>query len=142
MSPSLASSPIHSTFTDSKSQGRTSPVPANSGRPSTVRGRQNSTQSVVDSARARPSSSSSNRPNGTTIGTPELGSVAGVTGRSITEVKASMKESVVNSKGEHMLEDADEDNPEMRGGLVVGGRKEAAMKREETEANGTTMPPA
>jgi hypothetical protein len=53
-----------------------------------------------------------------------------------------MKESAVNSKGEHMLEDADEENPEIRGGLVVTGRKEAAMKREETDANGTTMPPA
>jgi hypothetical protein len=141
MSPSIASSPIHNTFADSKSQGRTSPVPTNGARPAAARARQNSTQSVVDSARARPSSSSSNKPNGTIIGTPELGSIAGVTGRSTAEVKATMKESAVNSKGEHMIEDADEDNPEMRGGLVVGGRKESTMKREESEANGTTMPP-
>ena len=141
MSPTIASSPIHNTFSDSKSQGRTSPVPTNGGRPAAVRARQNSTQSVVDNARARPSSSSSNKPNGTTIGTPELGSVAGVTGRSITEVKATMKESAVNAKGEHMLEDADEDNPEIRGGLVVSGRKDSTMKREDSEANGTTMPP-
>jgi hypothetical protein len=141
MSPSLASSPIHNTFADSKSQGRTSPVPTNGGRPAAVRARQNSTQSVVDNGRARPSSSSSNKPNGTTIGTPELGSVAGVTGRSITEVKATMKESAANLKGEHMLEDADEDSPEMRGGLAVSGRKDSTMKREDSEANGTTMPP-
>jgi hypothetical protein len=141
MSPSIASSPIHPTFADSKSQGRTSPVPMNGGRPAAARARQNSIQSVVDNTRARPSSSSSNKPNGTTIETPELGSIAGVTGRSITEVKPTMTESAANSKGELMLENADEDNPEMRGGLVVGGRKDSTMKREDSEANGTTMPP-
>jgi len=141
MSPSIASSPIHNTFGDSKSQGRTSPVPTNGGRPTAARVRQNSIQSVVDNARARPSSSSSNKPNGTTIGTPELGSVAVATGRSITEVKATMKESAVNSKGERMLEDADEDNLEMRGGLVVSGRRDSTMKREDSEANGSTILP-
>jgi hypothetical protein len=141
MSPSLASSPIHNNFADSKIQGRTSPVPTNGGRPAAARARQNSTQSIVDNARARPSSSSSNKPNGTTVGTPELGSVAGVTGRSVTEVKATMKESAVNSKGERMMEEADEDNPEMRGSLVVSGRKDSTMKREDSEANGTAMPP-
>ncbi len=141
MSPSLASSPIHNAFADSKSQGRTSPVPTNGGRPAAVRARQNSAQSIADNARARPSSSSSNKPNGTAIATPELGSVAGITGRSITEVKATMKESAVNSKGEQMIEDADVDNPEMRGGLVVSSRKDSAMKREDPDANGPTMPP-
>jgi hypothetical protein len=52
-----------------------------------------------------------------------------------------MKESAVNSKGEHMLEDADEDNLEMRGGLVVSGRRDSTMKREDSEANGSTILP-
>jgi hypothetical protein len=52
-----------------------------------------------------------------------------------------MKESAVNSKGEHMLEDADDDNPEMRGGLAVSGRRDSTMKREDSEANGNPMPP-
>lgn len=142
ISPSMASFPINSTFADSKSQGRVSPVPTNGGKPVTVRARQNSIQSAMDNAKARPSSSSSNKPNGTTIGTPELGSITGVTGRSATEVKTSVKESAVNPKSEHASEDRDEDAPETRGALGVGGRKEPAMKREEAEVNGTTIPPA
>src|SRR5450432_1844085 len=139
MSPSLASSPIQSTFADSKTLGRTSPVPTNGGRPLTGRGRQNSTQSLVDGARP-PSASASNKPNGIIPGAADLTSVGGVTSRSIPEVKASMKESAVNSKGEHMIEDANDEDPEMRGGLVVGGKKEGTLKREETEVNGNATP--
>jgi hypothetical protein len=106
----------------------------------TSRGRQNSTQSVIDAARSRPSPSAGNKPNGTAIGQADLGVVASVTGRSVPDVKASMKESAVNSKGEHMIEDGDDAEPEMRGGLVVGARKEAAMKREDTDANSNTAP--
>ncbi len=122
MSPSLASSPIRSTFPDSKS-GRPSPPPAN-GRPTASRARQNSTQSVNEK---RPASAASNKPNGTA--TPDLGAAASATGRTIAEVKSSMKETT-NSKGEHFLEDTEQDNPEMVGGLVIGNRKDSIAKRE------------
>lgn len=126
MSPLMASSPLHSTFADAtKAASRGSPLPTN-GRPATGRARQNSTQSIADASRARPASSASYRVNGNA----DLASVAGVTGRSIPEVKATMKESASNAKGEHMIEDAM--LSELRGGLVVGTRKDS-LKREETE---------
>lgn len=57
--------------------------------------------------------------------------MAGVTGRSIAEVKTTMKESANNSKGEHMIEDIDQEEPELKGGLVVGNRKELDPKDED-----------
>lgn len=141
MSPSIASSPIRSTFPEIKGPGRGSPAPTNGGRPASARARQNSTQSLVDSARQRESSAS--KQNGTATGTPDLQAVSTVTGRTIPEVKASMKETALNSKGEHMLEDAPEgeEPPEVIGGVVVGNKnkdKETATvtKREEPETNG------
>jgi hypothetical protein len=49
-----------------------------------------------------------------------------------------MKETGTNSK-EHLLEDADKDDPEMAGTIVVGNRKDSTMKREDTEMNGDAM---
>lgn len=46
-----------------------------------------------------------------------------------------MKESAVNSNGEHMIEDAEHNDPNMRGGLVVGSRDDNTFKREDTEIN-------
>lgn len=145
-SPSLASSPVQGTFAESKPHQRPSPGPANS-RPSSVRGRQNSSHSVLDSARHRPDSATSNRQNGHAgTGPPDLKSVSGVTGRSVSEIKASMKESAVSAKGEHLLEDVNQVDPDMIGGLVVGStttRKESAsLKHEEmTDAPIDGAPP-
>ncbi len=50
-----------------------------------------------------------------------------------------MKEAATNSKGEHPLEDVEQDKPEMVGGLVVTNRKESVAKREEPESNGDAM---
>lgn len=50
-----------------------------------------------------------------------------------------MKESAANSKGEHLLEDVEQADPDIVGGLVVGSRKESALKREEAESNGDAM---
>jgi hypothetical protein len=51
-----------------------------------------------------------------------------------------MKESASNSKGEHMIEDADKRDPDLLGGIVVGSRKEGTLKREESENNGDSTP--
>ena len=134
MSPSIASSPIRSTFPDMKAAGRVSPPPTNGGRPASSRARQNSTQSVA--AQPARQSSVSNKPNGTS--TPDLDPATAMTGRSIAEVKATMKETGTTSK-EHLLEDADKDVAEMVGGIVVGNRKDSTMKREDTETNGDAM---
>jgi hypothetical protein len=138
MSPSLASSPIRSTFPDIiKPPGRGSPAPGIATRPASVRARQNSVQSLADTAR-RPSSASI-KPNGNTPGTPDLAPVAVLTAKSIPEVKATMKESSTNTKGEHMIEDAVPQNPEMMGGIVVGTTKEPLKREETTESNGDVL---
>lgn len=137
MSPSIASSPIRSTFPETKALGRGSPAPTNGGRPATSRARQNSTQSVVENARQRESSTS--KQNGNSAGTPDLAAAATVTGKTIPEVKASMKETASNSKGEHMLEDVDKEDPEVAGAVVVGNKKDAVTKREEPETNGDSI---
>ncbi|KAH6673155.1 hypothetical protein B0J14DRAFT_592630 [Halenospora varia] len=134
MSPSLASSPIRTTFPDSKLSARGSPPPTN-GRPASSRARQNSTQSVIEKAAE---SKASNKQNGNLAGTPDLAAAAVVTGRSIPEVKAAMKESASNSKGEHMLEDVEKEDSGVVGG-VVGNRKDSVAKQEEPEQNGETM---
>jgi hypothetical protein len=135
MSPSLASSPIRTTFPESKLTAKSSPPPSNGGRPVSSRARQNSTHSIMEKP---PSSSASNKPNGNTVGTPDLGAAAVATGRSVPEVKATVKEAATNSKGEHLLEDVQQDKPEMVGGLV-GNRKDSVAKREEPESNGDAM---
>jgi hypothetical protein len=139
MSPSIASSPIRSTFPDSKASGRSSPPPTNGGRPASSRARQNSTQSIVESARQRPESSVSSKQNGNVASTPDLGAAASITGRSIPEVKASMKETGTNAKGEHVLEEVVKEDTDMVGGIVAGNRKESTAKREDIETNGDAM---
>ena len=142
MSPSLASSPIRSTFPEPKVTGRGSPAPTNGGgRPASSRARQNSTQSIVDAAK-RPASSASNKPNGAapSNAAPDVGAVVAVTGKIIPEVKAYMKESGTGSKGEHLQEDAEQQNPEVLGGIVVGSRKDS-LKTEELESNGNSIQP-
>ncbi|KFY46369.1 hypothetical protein V495_02532 [Pseudogymnoascus sp. VKM F-4514 (FW-929)] len=132
MSPRLASSPVRSV--QEIKNNRNSPPPAN-GRPTAMRARQNSIQNVVDSSRPRASSSTSNKPNG--INTlPDLSNAANVTGRPIPEIKATMKETAANTKGEHVLEDADPTDPAMRGALLVGPRKDGPLKHEDVEPAG------
>jgi hypothetical protein len=130
MSPSLASSPIRTTYPESKLPGRASPAPTNGGRPASSRARQNSTQSVVEPVRQ-----SSVRANGAS--TPDLRPAAEVTGRTITDVKSTMKETATTSK-EHLLEDVNKGDTEMVGGIVVGNRKDS-LKREDTDTNGDIM---
>ena len=69
--------------------------------------------------------------------TADVDKVSGLTGRSVGEVKNSMKETV-NSKGEHLVEDIGiTDGPsDVRGAFVIGGRNsERSLKREETEVD-------
>jgi hypothetical protein len=94
-----------------------------------TKGRQNSTQSVVENGITRPSSPAPNKQNGNGVGTPDLSAAVNMTGRTIDEIKASMKETGTYSKGEHLLEDAEQDDASIIGGIVVGNRKEA-LKRE------------
>jgi hypothetical protein len=132
MSPSIASSPIRSTFPESKAPKDT-PPPTN-GRPASSRARQNSTQSIVE----KPPTTASSRQNGTVAGTPDLAAAAIVTGRNIPEVKVAMKETGTTVKGEHMLEDVVQDDSGMVGGLLVGNRKDSTAKQ-EPDTNGDAM---
>jgi hypothetical protein len=80
----------------------------------------------------RPASPAPNKQNRSGAGTPDLSAVANLTGRSITEIKVSMKESATNSKGEHLHEDIDQEDAGLIGGIVVGNRKDV-LKREALE---------
>lgn len=134
MSPSLASSPIRTTFPESKLTGRGSPAPANGGpRPASSRARQNSINSVLDTAVKRPGSSASNRPNGAIPGTPDLGAAA-TAGKSIIELKASLKESLI-ANGETVAEEAEPPKPDVVSAVEIGSRKDGAAP-EEPESNG------
>ena len=114
-SPKLAS-PLASTF--GKEAYKRSPALTNA-RPA-GRGRQNSTQQSNESSRARQASSSIR--NGVTASTPELQSLAVVTGKTANEIKHTMRETTT-SRGDRMLED---DTPKggnndagIRGGLLL-----------------------
>ena len=117
-----------------------SPMPTS--RAQLARARQNSSQSVLQEARTRPTSSTSTRAvtgngNGMYGTAADVDKVSSLTGRSTGEVKNTMKETV-NSRGEHLVEDVGtiDGAADVRGALVVGGRtSERTMKREETEAD-------
>lgn len=135
MSPSQASSPIRSTFPESKTAARSSPAPANGGRPAISRGRQNSIQS---GAEKRPSPAPSKQ-GGSGVATPDTGAAASAAGRSITEMKSSMKEAGTNSKGESVQGATNKEEPEMDGEPASGERTNSSMKREEPESNGDAV---
>ena len=130
-SPKLVSSPLAAAF--SKDTHKRSPVPGFA-RPASSRVRQNSTQ-TIETTQTRPASSASRKNaangNGLTAATPELNSVAAMTGRSATEVKNTMKEST-NQKGERLIEDDTENNNNsMRGGILLQrSSSKASLKRE------------
>lgn len=133
-SPKLVSSPLTGAF--GKDAHKRSPIPGFT-RPVSSRARQNSTQ-TNDSTQARPSSSTSRKTtangNGVTAPTPELNSVAVMTGKSTTEVRNTMKEST-NQKGERLIEDdgADTNGNSMRGGILLQrSSSKASLKREAT----------
>ncbi|QSZ29409.1 hypothetical protein DSL72_003923 [Monilinia vaccinii-corymbosi] len=138
ISPTLASSPIRTTFPDIRPPVRASPAPTNGARPASARARQNSVQSLADTAR-RPPSSTSNKPNGNAPGTPDLAAAAAVTGKPVLEVKQTMKEAGTNGKGEHFLEDAQPQDPEVLGAVVLGNSRESMKREEPVESNGDVM---
>lgn len=136
MSPSIASSPIRSTFPDPVlPPKKPSPPPLNGSRPAASRARQNSTQSIQEK---RPPSAASIKQSGLS-GTPDLAAAAVVTGKSVPEVKTTMKEVASSTRGEHMLADAEQAPPELIGAVVVGSRKDSTAKKEEVETNSDAM---
>ncbi|KAL8829577.1 MAG: hypothetical protein Q9170_006106 [Blastenia crenularia] len=135
-SPSIASSPVVGTFLTSKDGHVRSPAPSLMQRVPSSRGRQNSTQSVVPEARTRPPSSTSNKAtnsNGTNGTTTGVEKVAGLTGRSVDDVRASMKETV-NANGDHLIEESGKGGGDLRGAILVGNRGlDKLMKKEEVD---------
>ena len=136
-SPKLASSPLASTF--GKDARRTSPAPAQ--RSQSYRARQNSTlANEKNTASSGKAAANGNAP--VSVSTPELRSVAAVTGKSADEIKSSMKETT-NSKGDKLVEaeepetESASDINQLRGGLLLersaskSGRGEK-LKREAT----------
>lgn len=125
------------TFATSKDRQGGSPAPTTLQRVPSSRARQNSTQSVLQGARNRSSSTNHRAANGNGLynTTADVDRISGLTGRTVGDVKSSMKEAV-NAKGEHLIEDiAGSDGAgDMRGGLVVGSRNtDRGPKREDRE---------
>lgn len=145
-SPSLASSPVVSTFAAAKDRQGRSPAPTLLQRIPSSRARQNSTQSVQQLARNRSSSTTHKSANGNGLygTTADIDKVSGLTGKSIGELKHNMRETV-NARGEHLIEANGNDGAgDLRGGLVVGSKNtDRALKREESvNGNGRTRPPS
>lgn len=105
-----------------------------------ARARQGSTQNVSQVSRNR--SVSNNLKNGNGVGgslhsaPTDAEKISSLTGRSVGEVKNTMKETV-NSKGERLVEDVtgNDGAADMRGGLVVGSKttNDRNTKKEEPE---------
>jgi hypothetical protein len=138
-SPKLISSPLAGAF--SKDAHKRSPVPGFA-RPASARARQNSTQ-ANDTAQARPASSTSRKHtngNGVTAATPELNSVAAMTGKSAADVKNTMKEST-NQKGDRLIEDGGTDinGNSMRGGILLQRSSSKASLKREANASEETV---
>ena len=145
----MASSPVVGTFAAAKDRSGRSPAPAAMQRMPSSRARQNSTQNIIQSSRNR--SSSTNHKNGNSMHdtTADIEKVSSLTGRTASDVKNTMKETV-NSKGEHLIEDisAGDGTVDLRGGILVGTRtQERALKLEgsvngNSNGNSRTRPPS
>ncbi|KAL9612561.1 MAG: hypothetical protein Q9167_002858 [Letrouitia subvulpina] len=142
-SPSVTSSPVTGTFGNIKDIQRRSPAPSLMQRVPSSRGRQNSAQSLLQETRNRPSPSSSVRAtNGSNHSTTvDADKVSALTGRTVTDVKSSMKDTLT-VKGEHINEDDGTGSAEMRGGLVVGSRSNSdkSLKREDADTGSRSRP--
>lgn len=147
-SPKLASSPLAGTV--GKEAYKRSPA-LSSVRPALARGRQNSMQRI-DTGRERQSSIASSK-NGNnhnvTASTPELNSVAAVTGKTASEVKNTMKETRTD-KGDRLIEDEPaavngaNGEPTLRGALLLerSASRQSVAKGEQLEDLSTKAAPS
>ncbi|KAI9693594.1 MAG: hypothetical protein M1822_002865 [Bathelium mastoideum] len=135
-SPSVASSPLHSTFAAAAVK-EYSPAPD---RPVSSRARQGSTSKLTQTAtlaetsrNGSTSSTSNKQANGVGTGTPELRAVADVTGRTIAEARSGVKDSYENKEGEHTIEESN-----IHGALVITDdlpSTNASLKREDAASS-------
>jgi len=144
-SPSMASSPVVGTFAAAKDRQGRSPAPAAMQRMPSSRARQNSTQNVLQASRNRSSSTNHKAANGNGMygTTADVDKVSGATGRTASDVNNSMKETV-NANGEHLIEPigTSDGAGDLRGGLVVGSKKQDKSLKREESVNDRTRPPS
>ncbi|KAL8754487.1 MAG: hypothetical protein Q9199_004311 [Rusavskia elegans] len=131
-SPSIASSPVVGTFSTPKDVQRRSPAPSLMQRIPSSRGRQNSTQSVLQEPRGLPASKISNKTTGSN-GNPSTPAsldktTAPVAGSS--DVKPLAKEPAHTK--DHLVTESRPGEGELRGGLASGSRgTDKSMKKED-----------
>ncbi|KAH6656793.1 hypothetical protein BKA67DRAFT_655102 [Truncatella angustata] len=126
LSPSVTSSPIVPNF-DPRTIGRNSPVPVPVlARPAASRARNNSTASNLAQ---RPSSSASNRPNGTAVPLPELPTV--LSGRVVIETKPT-KETPIPVKIENVPKE-DIPQPPIVANTTQNGSRKNSIAKEDAE---------
>lgn len=140
-SPSKASSPVAGTFIVAKDAHRKSPIPLITQRAQPSRVRQNSAQSLVQDARTRPSSSTSNKlTNGNSAhgNSIDMEKIAGSANKSIMNIKTTSKEGT-GSKLDRPFEDISTgDGPsEVPGGSFSGSKAVDSPLQDEEMGNGS-----
>jgi hypothetical protein len=135
ISPSIASSPIRTTFPEPKVLNRISPPVTNGARPVASRARQNSTQSIVENSRPRQGSVTSIKPNGTSANAPDTPAATTVIGKILPEIKTSLKE-LANGKVDQLPETTTLVLPAVPINTIISTRKDSIPKKEDPEANG------
>ncbi|KAL8807602.1 MAG: hypothetical protein Q9182_000586 [Xanthomendoza sp. 2 TL-2023] len=135
--PSIASSPVVSTFSTTRDVQRNSPAPNLMQRIPSSRGRQNSVQSTVQEARPPPPSKISNKatPGNGNHGTPAgLDKAPGPVART-SETKPLVKETVTG--GEQLVAEDRVREGDLRGGLAAASRGvDKLMKKEDLDTLG------
>jgi hypothetical protein len=135
ISPTIASSPIRTTFPEPKILNRISPPLTNGARPVASRARQNSTQSIVENSRPRQGSVTSIKPNGVSASAPDIPAATTVTGKIQPEIKTSLKE-LANGKVDQLPEETTLILPAIPINNIVSSRNDSVPKKEEPETNG------
>ncbi|RMJ11144.1 hypothetical protein CDV36_009199 [Fusarium kuroshium] len=146
MSPSANSSPVITELPEPKiAPVRASPAPAVTPNPAPTRARQNSIQSAnVESTKARPTSSASNKPNGKPTGTPDPGTQPANWPRNGAETNAAKEPSVPikteSSKKETERTEVASVPPPPPPTTSSSSKKET--KADENERKSESVPPA
>ncbi|KAI4108048.1 MAG: hypothetical protein LQ339_002320 [Xanthoria mediterranea] len=132
-SPSIASSPVVGTFSTPKDVQRRSPAPSLMQRIPSSRGRQNSTQSVLQEPRSLPASKISNKSAAGSSGNPSTPATVDKTTTLVagsSDIKPWTKEPA-HSK-DHIVAESRPGEGELRGGLASGSRgTDKSMKKED-----------
>lgn len=132
-SPSIVSSPVVGTFSTPKDVQRRSPAPSLMQRIPSSRGRQNSTQSILQEPRSLPASKISNKSAAGSNGNPSTPATVDKTTTLVagsSDIKPWAKQPAHTK--DHVVAESQPGEGELRGGLASGSRgTDKTMKKED-----------